>query len=244
VTDGAAFDHLIHWVDDLESATAGYDALGLTTHAAVTLPGFRNAAWGIDDERYVELAVVDDWDAVTRSKYARGIELLTPAIDRLGGPGLLTFGVDVPDARATAEELRAVGRDVVVDEVWFEDRNGGFVEVYVRDAPSYFPFFITYQPPRVELARMRAEHRAEQGLTRPPDAPDLVALLVRSPAPQDEARALGELIGCPVDGAVVDLPGAQVRFEPGGPAGLYGIVVRGLTSPDEASIAGITVLPG
>lgn len=239
----AAFDHLIHWVTDLDAAAAAYDRLGLPTHAALTMPGFRNAAWGIDDERYVELATVEDWEAVTTSKYARSLEILRPAIDALAGSGPATFGVYVPDARASADRLRNAGHDVIVDEVRFEEKNAGFVEVYVRDAPPYFPFFITYDPPRAEIARMRAEHRAAEGITLD-GRPDLVAILARSPEPAADARALAELIGCNVDGTTVALPGAEVRFAEGTPAGLYGIAVRGLdpaSGPTE--IAGVTVQP-
>ncbi|MFF2083775.1 VOC family protein [Nocardia sp. NPDC058176] len=238
----ATFDHLIHWVSDLEDVMASYDALGLPTHAALTMPGFRNAAWGVDDERYVELAVVDDWDAVATSKYADSLEILKPAIDTLRAPGLLTFAVDVPDARATAARLRAAGREVDDIEVRFEDRNVGFVEVFVRDAPAYFPFFITYDPPRAEIGRMRAEYRAKEGITFE-GRPDLVALLVRSAEPEADAQLLADFLECPVSGSTVALPGAEVRFEEGAPSGLYGIAVRGLdpsTAPTE--VAGMTVV--
>ncbi|MFE6857170.1 VOC family protein [Nocardia sp. NPDC057668] len=238
----AAFDHLIHWVDDIDAAMASYDALGLPTHASLTMPGFRNAGWTVDDERYVELATVDDWDAVASSKYAQALEILRPAVQALPGPGLLTFAVDVPDARAVAARLRAAGREVDEVEVRFEERNVGFVEVFVRDAPAHFPFFITYDPPRAELARMRAEYRAAQGVTAG-SGPDLSALLVRSADPESEARLLGALVDCPVDGATVALPGAEVRFEQGAPTGLYGIAVRGPGSPDRVSeVAGMTVV--
>jgi catechol 2,3-dioxygenase-like lactoylglutathione lyase family enzyme len=243
MTDSPTFDHLIHWVTDLDAATTAYDALGLRTQAALTMPGFRNAAWGIDDERYVELATVGDWEAVTTSKYAHGLEILRPAIEAVSGSGPVTFGVDVPDARETADRLREAGHEVVVDEVRFEDRNAGFVEVYVRDAPTYFPFFITYDPPRAEIARLRAEHRAAEGITFD-GSPNLVALLARSPEPEADARRLGELMGSLVIGTTVALPGAEVRFEHGTSAGLYGIAVRGLEpSAGPTEIAGVTVVP-
>lgn len=236
-----AFDHLIHWVDDFEEVMSAYDAHGLPTHVALTMPGFRNGAWGIDDERYVELATVDDWTEVRESKYADGLKILRPAIDALAGPGLLTFAVDVPDARSMAVRLRAAGRQVEELEVWFEDKGVGFVEVFVRDAPSYFPFFITYDPPRAEIAAMRAEYRQAKGISLA-GGPDLVALLVRSPAPDSDALLLADLLDCPVDGARVALPGAEVRFESGEVAGLYGIVVRGLAPAEPVVIAGMTVV--
>lgn len=239
----AEFDHVIHWVDDLDAVMAAYAEAGLPTHAALTMAGFRNSAWGIDDERYVELATVDDWDAVTASKYSQGIEILRPAIAAVIGSGLVTFAVNVPDARAIAERLRDAGHDVEVVEVWFEERNGGFVEVFLRDMPTYFPFFITYQPPRAELARMRADLRAQNGVTLE-GQPDLAALLVRSSDPEADARALGELLGCDTDGQEVKLPGAHVRFELGEPVGLYGLAVRGLgeSASPSRDIAGVTVV--
>ncbi len=238
----AAFDHLIHWVRDLDAAMAAYDAVGLPTRPALTMPGFRNAAWGIDDERYVELATANDWDAVATSKYAGSLGILRPAIDALRGPGLLTFAVDVPDARATAARLREAGHEVDDVEVRFEEQDVGFVEVFVRDVPAYFPFFITYDPPRAEIARMRAEHRATEGITFD-GRPDLVALLVRSAEPEADARLLADLVGCPTSGSTVALPGAEVRFEECAPAGLYGVAVRGLDpSSGPTEVAGMTVI--
>lgn len=235
------FDHLIHWVDDLEAARSAYDRVGFPTQAALTMPGFRNAAWGVDDERYVELATVDDWEAVATSKYAGSLQILKPAIESRPTSGLVTFAVDVPDVLATAARLREAGHDVAEVEVRFEERNAGFVEVFVRDVPSYFPFFISYDPPRAEIARMRAEHRVAEGITFD-GRPDLTALLVRSDAPEADAHRLAELINCDVHGSAIALPGAEVRFEKGTPTGLYGIAVRGLgpaNVPDE--VAGMTV---
>lgn len=235
------FDHLIHWVRDIDAAMASYDELGLPTQDALTMPGFRNSVWGVDDERYVELATVDDWDAVATSSYAGSLEILGPAVDALDGDGLLTFAVDVPDARATAGRLREAGHEVEEVEVWLEEQQAGFVEVFVRDVPAYFPFFITYEPPRAEIARMRAEYRQEHGISLD-GRPDLVALLVRSADPAADARLLGDLVGIPAVGSTVPLPGGEVRFEGGSPAGLHGIAVRGLDpSSGPREVAGVTV---
>ena len=237
-----AFDHLIHWVDDIDATTTAYNDLGLEARAALTMPGFRNATWGIDDERYVELATVEDWEAVTDSKYAQAIELLKPAIDAMPGPGLLTFAVDVPDVHVTAARLREAGHAVVESQVRFEDKNIGFTEVFLRDAPPYFPFFITYDPPRAELARMRAAHRAAEGAVHDSRGPDLAAILVRSIDPTAHARRLAQLLGCTAAGATVPLNGAEIRFELGTSTALHGIAVRGLDASTEATqIAGMTV---
>lgn len=50
-------------------------------------------------------------------------------------------------------------------------------------------------------------------------------------------------MGCPVSGRTVELPGAELRFEEGAPAGLRGIVVRGLDPAAEPTdVAGMTVV--
>lgn len=135
---------------------------------------------------------------------------------------------------SAATPIPDAGHRVDNVEVWFEEKNAGFVEVFVRDIPAHFPFFITYTPPR-------AEHRATQGITVQ-DQPDLTALLLRSTEPEADARLLADLIGCPVNGSTVALPGAEVRFEHGATTGLYGIAVHGLdASTAPADIAGMTV---
>ncbi|GAC70223.1 VOC family protein [Gordonia soli] len=239
-----SFDHLIHWVDDLDDAVAGYRAAGFPVDMALAMPGFRNAAWGVDDARYVELATVDDWDAVTTSPYARGVAALRPGIDALDGSGLLTFAVDVPDTRAVGDRLQAAGHEIEVVEVHFAEQNAGFVEVFVRDVPPHFPFFITYDPPRAELARRRAEHRAAEGITSA-GRPDLVALLVRTDDPEADAQRMADFVGCARSANTVRLAGAEIRFVAGAPSGLHGFVVRGRERTGEQfSVAGATLVDG
>lgn len=194
----AAFDHLIHWVSDLDPTVASYKDAGLTTHPALTMPGFRNAAWGIDDARYVELATVD--------------------------------------------RLRSAGHKVIIDEVWLEDRRGGFTEVHVTDTPHVAPFFIAYDPPREVIARMRAEHRAANGVVFDPDRPQLVALLVGSSTPEHDAASLAEFIGCGVRGVTVELQDAEIRLSAGAPEGLYGITASNF-GDEPVEIAGLTIYP-
>jgi hypothetical protein len=58
---GMQFDHLMHWVPDLDAATRAYQGLGFTIQPGGEHPGVgtRNAAWRID-ARYVELITVHD----------------------------------------------------------------------------------------------------------------------------------------------------------------------------------------
>ncbi|MGN0096562.1 MAG: VOC family protein [Corynebacterium sp.] len=250
-----SFDHLIHIVDDLTTAMASYDNLGLPTHAALSMPGFRNAAWGIDDARYVELAVIDDWDAASGSVYGETLSVMRPTIEASATPGLVSFAVHVPDAHATAESLRDSGYEVSVCDIRFDDQvdgqDAGFTEVFVTDAPAWFPFFISYSPPREVIAQMRAHHRVTQGGDSEPASvhgPDLVALLVHSTSPSHDARLLADLLGCELRGATVALPGADIHVErmsaPDSAPGLYGFTVqRAELTESPALIAGAAVTP-
>ncbi|MDL9945099.1 VOC family protein [Gordonia sp. ABSL11-1] len=239
----ATFDHLIHWVDDLDTASASYESAGIPVTPALTMPGFRNAAWGIDDERYVELACVDDWNAVESSPYGESLAILRPAVEALRGPGPLTFAVHVPDARAVASRLRASGHAVEEVDVHLHDRDAGFVEVFASDAPTHFPFFITYDPPRADIARMRADHRRAHGISFD-GRPDLIALLIGSTAPDADAVLLGEFIGCQVRGRTVELPGAELRLTDDAPRGLYGIAVRdpNLRDSRPVDVSGMSIV--
>jgi hypothetical protein len=201
---------------------------------------------GYGDERDRSLAATCRVQRTALAEYSASLRVLRPAVEALSGPGLLTFAVDVPDARAEAERLRAAGHDVEVADIWLEDRNAGFVEVFVRDLPAYFPFLITYTPPRAEIAQMRAAFRAERGIERPADRPDLAALLIASPDPEGDAQRLADLTGAARTGGVVALPGAEVRFEPegaDGKVGIRGIAVRRLPGAAPLEIAGVEVVP-
>lgn len=247
-----SFDHLIHATkgldgpDGFNATMKAYDAVGLPTHAALTMPGFRNAAWGIDDERYVELAVVDDWDAVADSPFGESMTLMRQAFDT-SAPGLVAFAVHVPDAHATAASLRESGHDVHVADIRLEDKDAGFTEVFVTDAPAWFPFFISYDPPRSTIAGMRAEYRVAQGgSSEKPSVtgPDIACLFVRSNSPSEDARRLAEVMDLPVHdhstGATVPLPGAEIRFTHGSPTGLYGFGVVRANLGDPANPVEIT----
>lgn len=104
------FDHLMHWVPDLDAAVQAYQALGFSIQPGGEHPGVgtRNAAWRID-ARYVELITVHD-EGVARA----GFGPAWPAIEatlRAGGGGL-AFAVLVSDVAARVAELRARGVSV------------------------------------------------------------------------------------------------------------------------------------
>jgi catechol 2,3-dioxygenase-like lactoylglutathione lyase family enzyme len=140
------FDHLMHWVPDLDAATRAYQGLGFTIQPGGEHPGVgtRNAAWRID-ARYVELITVHD-EGVARA----GFGPAWPAIDanlRAGGGGL-AFAILVSDVTATVAELRARGVSV-------EDAQAGSLQqpdgstvtwalAFLSEGPAWAPFLINY----------------------------------------------------------------------------------------------------
>jgi Glyoxalase-like domain len=99
------FDHLVHWVPDLDAAVRDYQALRFAVQPGGEHPQFgtHNAAWRVDT-RYIELIAIRD-EAVARAGQD------WPEIDatlRAGG-GVLGFGVLVADPTATVANLRSRG---------------------------------------------------------------------------------------------------------------------------------------
>ncbi|MEM6434522.1 MAG: VOC family protein [Cyanobacteria bacterium P01_D01_bin.115] len=245
-----SFDHLIHWVTDIDQVAELYRAAGLPVHDALTMPGFRNAAWGIDLIHYVELATVDDWEAVRTSLYAEALAALRPAVESLGGrSGGLTFAVHVPDAGQMAEQLRAKGHKVAETRVRFEQHDVSFTEVFVLDGPPWWPFFICFDPPRDVLAAKRAEAQAEAAAsgTSVPGLPksdaDLVGMVVTSRAPEAAATGVSKLLGLSVErvaGTIrVPLPRVPLFFEPGETEGITGLLISGIEVAEPVDLGGL-----
>ncbi|MEM6908482.1 MAG: VOC family protein [Pseudomonadota bacterium] len=245
-----SFDHLIHWVTDLDKAADAYRAIGLPVVDALTMPGFRNAAWPLDLIHYVELATVTDWEAVTTSKYAEALEALRPAIEALdGSSGGLTFAVHVPDASKMAEQLRAEGHEIAETQVYFEEYDLAFTEVFVCDGPTWWPFFISFDPPRDVLAKKRADAQTEAekpgtleaGL--PQSDTDLEGIVITSADPETAADGVADLLGLPIeraDGAMwVPLPDLPLFFERGETEGITTLLVSGIEIEHEVDLHGL-----
>ena len=245
-----SFDHLIHWVTDIDQAAESYRAAGLPVRDALTMPGFRNAAWGIDLIHYVELATVDDWEAVRTSLYAEALAALRPAIESLGGhSGGLTFAVHIPDAARMAEALRAKGHEIAETRVRFEEHGVSFTEVFVLDGLPWWPFFISFDPPRDVLAAKRAEAQAEAAASgiSVPNGPksdaDLVGMVVTSRDPEAAAVGVSELLGLAVEHSAeairVPLPRVPLVFEPGETEGITGLLVAGIEVAAPINLGGL-----
>ncbi|MCK1794747.1 VOC family protein [Streptomyces sp. XM4193] len=223
------FDHLLHWVRGVPEATEAYRAAGVPAHTNEALDGFQNGGWRLDT-RYIETLTITDPDALRASRYAEGLRLLRPAVEALEGPaGAFTFAVNVTDARATAERLRAQGHEVAEFEVEMAEHGVSFVEIFVLDGPPWQPFFITYDPPREELLAGVDPAAFERG------PHDLTGLVVTDPQPREAARALARLLGLRAENAEVLLPGAHIRFERGERRAITAVTLSdgsGVAGPD------------
>lgn len=203
------FDHLLHWVPDVPEAVASYRATGLPAHVNDELAGFQNGGWRLD-ERYVEILTITDEQRLPASRYAEGIEHLRPAMAAVGsGRGAITFAVNVRDVHATAARLRERGFEVVEFAVTLAEHGVSFVEIFVRNAPPWAPFFITYSPPRNELLAGIDPSAFEAG------EHDLAAIVVETADPAGSAGLLATMLDIPCAGERVALPGAEIVFERG-----------------------------
>lgn len=203
------FDHLLHWVSDVDSAVQRYTAAGLPAHAHPPVDGFQQGGWRLD-ARYVEILSVTDEEQLERSRFAEGIRLLQPAIEALDGYGAMTFAVNVVDVRATARRLRDQGYEVREFEVVVAEAGVSFVEAFVvTPARPWLPFFITYDPPRERILEELGPDAFDPG------GYDLTGLRISSPEPDKACVELAGLLGIEPAGNVVELPGADIHFVPG-----------------------------
>jgi catechol 2,3-dioxygenase-like lactoylglutathione lyase family enzyme len=239
---GMQFDHLMHWVPDLDAATQAYQGLGFIIQPGGEHPGVgtRNAAWRID-ARYIELITVHD-QGVARA----GFGPAWPAIEatlRAGGGGL-AFAVLVSDVAASVAELRARGVSV-------EDAQAGSLQqpdgstvtwalAFLSEGPAWAPFLINYG------ASVQERSARFRGPGFPIDPWSLDHLVVETSDPAASARWLAGVLGLPVSqvgqGAVrVPLPGCTIAFADGPANRITRVVLAGADAP-VGEVAGLRYL--
>jgi catechol 2,3-dioxygenase-like lactoylglutathione lyase family enzyme len=236
------FDHLVHWVPDLDAAMRDYQALGFTVQPGGQHPQFGtdNAAWRLDT-RYIELITVRD-EVVARA----GLGPDWPEIDatlRAGG-GVLGFGVLAADITASVANLRARGVPVGDPQAGSIRQTDGSTGTWhtasLQDAPSWAPFFINYGLPVDDwAARFR-----EQGFPKDPWALQGVTLEV--PDPAASASWLADVLGLDVlsigqDAAQVPLAGCAITFARGLADRITAVLLTGPGAP-TGSVAGLRYL--
>jgi catechol 2,3-dioxygenase-like lactoylglutathione lyase family enzyme len=236
------FDHLIHWVPDLDVAVRDYQALGFTVQPGGQHPQFgtHNAAWRLDT-RYIELIAVHD-EAVARAGLGRDWPQIDATLRAGGGVG--AFGVLVADVAATVANLRSRGVPVDDPQTGSIRRTDGSTGVWqsaaLQHGPRWAPFFINYGRPIDQwTARVR-----EQGFPKDPWA--LHGVRVEVPEPTASASWLGDVFGLDVvpisqDAAEVRLPGCAITFARGPADRITAVVLTGRGAP-RGSVAGLHYL--
>jgi len=236
------FDHLVHWVPDLDAAVRDYQALGFTVQRAGQHPhlGTHNAGWRLDT-RYIELIAVRD-EAVARASFGEHWPALDATLRAGGGVG--GFGVLVADLTATVANLRSRGVPVGDPQAGSIQRTDGSTSVWhgasLQEGPRWAPFFINYGLPIDEWAA----RFAEQGFPKDPWA--LHGVTVEVPDPSASASWLADVFGLEVlrigqDAAQVPLPGCAITFATGAADRITAVVLSGLGAPN-GSVAGLCYL--
>ena len=233
------FDHLMHWVPDLEAAIQDYQSLGFTIQPGGEHPGVgtRNAAWRID-ARYIELITVHD-EGLART----GFGPAWPTIDAMlhAGGGALAFAILVSDVAATVGKLRSRGVNI-------EDATTGSIQqpdgsavtwalAFLSEGPPWAPFLINYGAPVDQWStRFRGP-----GFPIDPWSLDHVVLEASDPAGSASwlAGVLGVSVSDVDQAAVrVPLPGCPIAFARG-PANR---ITRVLLSGADAPVGGVSGL--
>lgn len=214
------FDHLLHWVPDMDAATAAYQALGFHVAEGGQHPGRgthnRLCHMGLP---YVELLGIHDRAQAQRSN----LSAMLPAVDALlaEGGGSRMFAVSVDDLDAHVQRLRAAGLDIgEVFEGSRERPDGSLVRwrtARLAQGPAWRPFFIEWGTPQ---AQREAELRQRGILRSPQDRWALRQLVVETPEPQAGLAWLSRALDLPVlsradDGYVLPLPDGCVAVRAG-----------------------------
>lgn len=238
-SESPEFDHLLHCVPEVESAVAAYTAAGLPAHTNPPHLGFQNGAWRLD-VRYIEIIGIVDHAEFAGSPYGRAMAPLMPFVTDLlaGGGGALNFAINVTDAAVTTERLRRQGHEVELLTFAREGSPVSFQEAFLKGAPRWAPFFVTYSPDRQVILDT---YRGGGGNRGPHD---LAGFVIETPDPSAAASWLSRLTHIPTgpDGTVVPLPGGHVHFT-SGPADRITTLLLTEGTPPATDIKGLEIRP-
>jgi hypothetical protein len=226
------FDHLMHWVPNLEHAIAVCTELGFPPQRGGQIGDhLRNAVWLGRELEYVELISVVDLEAWRHGR--RGPLAASREAAMLAGGGALQFAFEVDDVAAVVADVRRRGvviRDPTAGSIRYPSGNtAAWESALVDEGPGWRPFFIRYPTPR-------SDRLATRRLQQPPPADwSFRAIVLETPDPLAAAAWLARLLGVGstlVDGAPrVDAFGCTVRFGFGPADRITSIVLDGTQGP-------------
>lgn len=231
------FDHLMHWVPDLDAAATAYQQAGfpLRTNAPRPGTGVRNGAWW-KDLYYVEtLAVVDPDQARSSTAHGSFTRMILPAVEHTvaAGGGALNMAVLVDDVDTAVATMRQAG--IPAQQHTVRLRVGPFqVPAYTigwpGEGPPWAPFVIRYSPVIRGIQKMLLPF-----FRRREPAFGIHRLIIEVPDPASSATWLGTLLGLPVTGSdqpAVPLGGCAAVFVPGSADRITTVVLAGPGAPD------------
>lgn len=236
------FDHLVHWVPDLEAAMEQYRALGFQP-----VYGGQHQGRGTHDAlchlglAYIELLAVNNWDFV-RDWQPLGFSRIEAAIQ--AGGGAMDFVVEVTDVPATVAKARANGirmsDPTPRSRQWPDGSTASWVSSRFLEGPAWRPSYIQWELPPV---RRRADLQARGVLTSPQDHWTLDHLVVETDDPPADARWLSRTLSLPAalpgpEGLMVRLPGCNVVLTRG-PADRITRVVFARPGTPVGEVAGL-----
>jgi catechol 2,3-dioxygenase-like lactoylglutathione lyase family enzyme len=226
------FDHLMHWVPDLDEAVRQCAALGYPIQPGGRLGyGMHNALWRGRDLTAVKLIGVYDRDAWEHRPRRSGVSARDTAM--AAGGGALQFAFEVDDLARVVREVRQRGVEITdpLPETYqaADGRTYGWEAAWVVEGPGWRPFFIRYADRRPErLTRARQNHRTlgDWSFRR---------VDLETPDPASAGRWLARVLGVQrawSDGMTeVPASGCRVRFVPGTADRVTRVVLEGTEGP-------------
>lgn len=228
------FDHLVHWVPDMEHAIGEYKRLGF----AVIGPsqdsnrGSLNAAWW-SGSAYVELVSIGDQDTFRANRTAKEYEDTRALLD--AGGGAARFAIEVPDMTETVARLRTAGFPIADPDVRApvalpDGTSFSWTLGTIPDAPAWGPFFISYHvsPGGRDPRPGRATGGPSPGLFR--------RILIETAEPETHGESLARVLALPTsprgtDELDVPLPGCVVTFSRGSAERITRVLLQEADAP-------------
>ena len=235
------FDHLMHWVPDLDQAIKAYGDLGFPVQRGGQHPGLgtQNAVWR-SPPAYLELIGVRD-----RSEASAAMGAHWPRLEALlaSGGGAGRFAVHVENVQAVVDMLRSEGIDVSDPRPGSAKREDGttanWIAAAVQGGPPWAPFFINYgMSPAERTNFLSASERAPQPW-------QIDRLVVETPDPVSSARWLSRALGTTLEAGATNVPleGANVEFRVGDSDRVTRVLIGG-SNPPSGEVAGLSVDAG
>lgn len=241
------FDHLMHWVPDLDAAEADYRRAGFPLRTNPPRPGtgVRNGAWWKNGHYVETLAVIDATQARSSTMYGAFTRQILPAVEETvaSGGGALNLAVLVDDVDAAVAAMGEAG--IPAQQHTIRLRLGpvtvpAYTIGWTTDGPPWAPFVITYHPVlrRLQKVLLRLRRRRQPSF-------DIHHVVIEVPDPAAGAAWLGTVLGLPVqpgDRPAVSLGVCDAVFTSGSANRVTAVALTGPAAPD-VTIAGLRYQP-